>query len=43
MSADPVTMFVLQATKTVMDIRASKNNLKLNKHNTKIKRKMLNV
>ena len=29
MSADPVTMFVLQATKTVMDIRASKKQSKI--------------
>ena len=29
MSADPVTMFVLQATKTVMDIKASKKQSKI--------------
>tara|TARA_B110000285_G_scaffold8576_1_gene8766 strand:- start:1366 stop:1806 length:441 start_codon:yes stop_codon:yes gene_type:complete len=29
MSSDPVTMFVLQATKTVMDIRASKKQSKI--------------
>jgi hypothetical protein len=29
MSGDPVTMFVLQATKTVMDIRASKKQSKI--------------
>jgi|TARA_B110000858_G_C17709513_1_gene429852 hypothetical protein len=29
MSADPVTMFVLQATKTVMDIKSSKKQSKI--------------
>mgnify|MGYP003642942118 FL=1 len=29
MSADPVTMFVLQATKTVMDIKASKKQSRI--------------
>lgn len=29
MSADPVTMFVLQAAKTVMDIKASKKSAKI--------------
>mgnify|MGYP005999578655 CR=1 FL=1 len=30
MSADPVTMFVMTAAKTVMDIKESKNNQNLN-------------
>tara|TARA_R110000737_G_scaffold88253_1_gene121000 strand:+ start:847 stop:1287 length:441 start_codon:yes stop_codon:yes gene_type:complete len=39
MSADPVTMFVLQATKTVMDIRASKKQSKIEKAQYEDKKK----